>query len=188
VVLKEKNSYYSEISQHTNITADIFKISTNYFKKQIVNGEQGKIFREKDQAVQATCTKLFEKALGKKLKLNHQFNKSVFFSSSFIDPHIDYARKTALNFYINTCGESTVFYKPIHDNIEYVVKHKYKTFNVNDIIEVARFTASNNSLFLIDTTTIHNVVNMKAGFERTIFSCSFVEPFDEVYEMLTSTR
>jgi hypothetical protein len=180
------NKYYWEFNPQVNILTDVNEIVTHHFKKQIVDGEQGKVYREKDKDVQKFCTELFEKALNKKITFNHQFNKSIFFSNSFIDPHIDPARKTALNFYINTCEEITVFYKPLQNNINYTVKHRYKSFSMNDICEVDRFVARNNSLFLLDTTKIHNVINMTSGFERTILSCSFAESFDEVYKMLTS--
>jgi len=74
-------------------------------------------------------------------------------------PHRDHDTTTALNYYISTSNDPTIFYKQNADAKAYTYpgKKQANIFNSNDLVEIGRFNANSNDVYLLNVSEIHSV-------------------------------
>ena len=103
-------------------------------------------------------------------------------------PHIDHDNsKCAINHYYVTQNASTIFHEATANAVPYcgigeTTANYYKT---EDIVEVNRFRAEPNSVWLLDVTKIHSLdFPGTYGPLRGFVKWRFDAPYEEVYDRL----
>ena len=85
-------------------------------------------------------------------------------NTSMIPPHIDNFRICTINYYINTNGETTYFYK----------------YESGILEEISSFCAGTNECWILNTTIPHSV-KLNVGETRRVIGASFIDtPFEKV--------
>lgn len=103
-----------------------------------------------------------------------------------VPPHTDTEIVTTINFYIQTEGCRTVFYKKKVDEPR-TFKMEQQTngrlFHPDDLIEVDSFVAKDNEIWVLDVTQIHSV---QGDFQlrKALTLGTFVHKYNDVIEML----
>lgn len=101
--------------------------------------------------------------------------------------HVDLVRKCALNFYINSNQETTIFYQRKRKGV--FLKEKDDKYTSNELFlpewlePINQFTADNLDVYALDTTVPHSVNMMNENDERIAVSFSFYNiKFEDVIE------
>ncbi len=85
-------------------------------------------------------------------------------------PHIDHNISACANYYVETNGSTTYFYK----KKEHVEGHIYpgretaNIFTLDQVERLSEFTAEQNDLYLLDVSKIHSVDSPNAGIRKFI--------------------
>jgi hypothetical protein len=93
-------------------------------------------------------------------------------------PHIDENRRSAVNFYVHTHNEKTIFYTNATNRVVLPVINN-TIFDPDWISAFDDFTASDGDVYLLNVNAIHSVQDLTA-LERVTISCGFHLPFDVV--------
>ena len=93
---------------------------------------------------------------------------AIFTSQNLVTPHTDGGNDSvALNFYLNTNADATIFYEKKHDDVK--PYPKTKSYDVTQLNEIGRFVAYNCSTYLMDVQTIHGI-DKKTNEDRVLIS------------------
>lgn len=106
-----------------------------------------------------------------------------------LPPHVDLARKCAINFYINANNETTTFYRRKRQGV--FLREKNNRYTSNELFipewleKTSVFTASPLDLYAINTTVPHSVNMMNQDNERVAVTFSFFNiNYEEVVQCL----
>ena len=118
------------------------------------------------------------------------FHLTVMTINCIIPPHTDTEIITSINFYMQTEGCTTTFYKPKVDNpntMQIVNQTNGHIFFEEDLIEVDSFVAKDYEIWLLDVSQIHGV---KGEFKlrKAITLGTFIHKYEDVLEMLKETN
>jgi hypothetical protein len=117
------------------------------------------------------------------------FHLTVMTIDCIIPPHTDTEIITSINFYLQTEGCRTTFFKPKVNNPR-TVQIKNQTngciYYEEDLVEVDSFVAEDYDVWLLDVSQIHSV---KGDFKlrKALTLGTFVHKYEEVLEMLKET-
>lgn len=117
------------------------------------------------------------------------FHLTIMTIDCIIPPHTDTEIVTSINFYLQTEGCRTVFYKPKGDDLK-TVQVKNQTnghiYFEEDLDEVDSFIAKDFEIWLLDVTKIHGV---KGNFNlrKALTLGTFTHKYKDVLEMLKET-
>jgi hypothetical protein len=107
-----------------------------------------------------------------------------------IPPHTDTEIITSINFYLQTEGCTTTFYKPKVDVIKTVQIENQTNGHIyfeGDLIEVDSFVAKDMEIWLLDVSQIHGVKG-EFNLRKAITLGTFVHKYKDVVEMLKETN
>ena len=94
-------------------------------------------------------------------KYRKDFCLSIMEINTHVPPHTDSGIKAAINFYIQTDGCSTHFYKTKNSAPRtYRINNQHEEgflFNEADLVEVGKFTAQDDEAWLIDVSIPHSL-------------------------------
>jgi hypothetical protein len=84
-------------------------------------------------------------------------------------PHKDHDTTAVLNYYISTSDDPTIFYKQNEGAkaFSYPGRKQENIFNPDDLVEIGRFNASSNDVYLLNVSEIHSVE--KSDLEPRLF-------------------
>lgn len=103
-----------------------------------------------------------------------------------VPPHTDTEIITSINFYIQTEGCKTTFYKKNVDDPR-TFKMEQQTngriFHIDDLTEVDSFVAKDFEVWILDVTQIHGVEG-NFNLRKAITLGTFVHKYDDVIKML----
>lgn len=107
-------------------------------------------------------------------------------AKSYVTPHRDDTRKTAINFYLKTNNERTVFYK--NPKKEIFADGNY-LYDLSWVEECDSFIAKDFDVYVLNVNKIHSVLNCK-GEDNLRISVSFgtTLPYEEVYTILKNNN
>jgi hypothetical protein len=117
------------------------------------------------------------------------FHLTIMTINCIIPPHTDTEILTSINFYLQTEGCLTTFYKPKVD-IPRTVQIKNQTnghiYFEEDLIEIDSFVAKDFEAWLLDVSQIHGV---RGDFKlrKALTLGTFVHKYEDVFEMLKET-
>ena len=118
------------------------------------------------------------------------FHLTIMTIDCIIPPHTDTEIITSINFYLQTEGCTTTFYKPKND-ITNTVQIKNQTngqiFYEDDLVEVDSFVAKDNEVWLLDVSQIHGVKG-EFNLRKAITLGTFIHKYEDVLEMLKETN
>lgn len=102
-------------------------------------------------------------------------------------PHFDDGPNTAINFYLRTNEERTVFYSRKHGAIPYRLTpaHIDNLYHKEDLVEQYSFAASTGDCYLLNVAEVHAIESVDVDhINRSFISCYFSEPYDVVVSNL----
>ena len=114
------------------------------------------------------------------------FHLTVMTINCKIPPHTDTEIITSINFYLQTEGCRTVFYKPKVDSPKTVQVHNQTNGHIyfeEDLEEVGSFVAKDFEIWALDVTQIHSVQG-EFNLRKAITLGTFVHKYKDVIEML----
>jgi len=85
-----------------------------------------------------------------------------------LEPHRDFGGTCAINYYIETNFADTIFYSPVQDTSILTFNHGAEIHHRNNCTEIARFTAHNNSSWILNIGELHSVTMPATGCRRII--------------------
>ena len=117
------------------------------------------------------------------------FHLTIMTIDCIIPPHTDTEIITSINFYLQTEGCRTVFYKPKNAELK-TVQVKNQTnghiYFEEDLIEVDSFIAKDFEVWLLDVTKIHGVQG-DFNLRKALTLGTFVHKYEDVLNMLKET-
>lgn len=117
------------------------------------------------------------------------FHLTIMTIDCIIPPHTDTEIITSINFYLQTEGCKTVFYKPKNAELK-TVQVKNQTnghiYFEEDLIEVDSFIAKDFEVWLLDVTQIHGVQG-NFNLRKALTLGTFVHKYEDVLKMLKET-
>jgi hypothetical protein len=118
------------------------------------------------------------------------FHLTVMTIDCIIPPHTDTEIITSINFYLQTEGCTTTFYKPKVEKPR-TVQVKNQTnghiYFEEDLIQVDSFVAKDFEVWLLDVSQIHGVKG-EFNLRKAITLGTFVHSYKNVIEMLKETK
>jgi hypothetical protein len=117
------------------------------------------------------------------------FHLTVMTINCTIPPHTDTEIITSINFYLQTEGCKTTFYKPKVVNprtTQIENQTNGRIYFIEDLVEVDSFVAKDFEVWLLDVSQIHGV-DGKFNFRKAITLGTFIHKYDDVLEMLKET-
>ena len=118
------------------------------------------------------------------------FHLTIMSIDCIIPPHTDTEIITSINFYLQTEGCTTTFYKPKVEKPR-IVQVKNQTnghiYFEEDLIEVDSFVAKDFEVWLLDVSRIHGVKG-EFNLRKAITLGTFVHGYENVIEMLKETK
>lgn len=99
--------------------------------------------------------------------------------NTFIPPHIDTGVLATINFYIKPDGCTTQFYRFRDDHKATRVDTKGYVYDLSELEDTVRFTAEQDSVYLLDTTVPHAVWDM--GDEVREVQMGLVKLFEDAH-------
>lgn len=107
-------------------------------------------------------------------------------AKKYVNPHRDDTRKTAINFYIKTNGERTVFYK--NPKKEFYAHGNY-LYDLEWVEECDFFIAKDFEVYILDVNEIHGVMDCKGENNlRIAVSFGTTLSYNEVYNILKNNN
>lgn len=106
-----------------------------------------------------------------------------------IPPHTDTEIITTINFYIETSGAKTVFYRPTVDNPRTLQIENQTDGHIyfeDELEEVDSFVAQDFEIWCLDVKKIHSVQGT-ISLRKAVTLGTFIHPYDNVVEMLKET-
>jgi len=88
--------------------------------------------------------------------------------SENLEPHRDFGGTCAINYYIETNDACTTFYTPTQTANQLTFFNGAEIQHRNNCTEVARFTANNNSSWILNIGELHSVTMPATGCRRII--------------------
>jgi hypothetical protein len=87
-----------------------------------------------------------------------------------LDPHIDHTIKCCINFYFEPNGSVTSFHVPNAESSAkmYPGESVANLYKIEDVTEVATFTAEPNEAYVLNVSKIHSVYSPNPGTRRFI--------------------
>ena len=117
------------------------------------------------------------------------FHLTIMTIDCIIPPHTDTEIITSINFYLQTEGCRTVFYKPKNNDLK-TIQVKNQTnghiYFEEDLIEVDSFIAKDFEVWLLDVTKIHGVQG-DFNLRKALTLGTFVHKYEDVLNMLKET-
>jgi hypothetical protein len=117
------------------------------------------------------------------------FHLTIMTIDCIIPPHTDTEIITSINFYLQTEGCKTVFYKPKSNNLK-TIQVKNQTnghiYFEEDLIEVDSFIAKDFEVWLLDVTQIHGVQG-NFNLRKALTLGTFIHKYEDVLKMLKET-
>lgn len=117
------------------------------------------------------------------------FHLTIMTIDCIIPPHTDTEIITSINFYLQTEGSRTVFYKPKNNDLK-TIQVKNQTnghiYFEEDLIEVDSFIAKDFEVWLLDVTKIHGVQG-DFNLRKALTLGTFVHKYEDVLNMLKET-
>lgn len=117
------------------------------------------------------------------------FHLTIMTIDCIIPPHTDTEIITSINFYLQTEGCRTVFYKPKNNDLK-TIQVKNQTnghiYFEEDLIEVDSFIAKDFEVWLLDVTKIHGVQG-DFNLRKALTLGTFVHKYEDVFKMLKET-
>jgi hypothetical protein len=117
------------------------------------------------------------------------FHLTIMTIDCIIPPHTDTEIITSINFYLQTEGCKTVFYKPKKAELK-TVQVKNQTnghiYFEEDLIEVDSFIAKDFEIWLLDVTQIHGVQG-NFNLRKALTLGTFIHKYEDVLKMLKET-
>ena len=117
------------------------------------------------------------------------FHLTIMTIECIIPPHTDTEIITSINFYLQTEGCRTVFYKPKNNDLK-TIQVKNQTnghiYFEEDLIEVDSFIAKDFEVWLLDVTKIHGVQG-DFNLRKALTLGTFVHKYEDVLNMLKET-
>lgn len=97
-------------------------------------------------------------------------NPKIAYSEIFgnLEPHRDFGGTCVLNYYIDTNLADTIFYSPKHQDNQFILNNGAEIYEHTNCTEVARFTAQDNSCWILNIGEIHSVIMPTIDFRRII--------------------
>jgi hypothetical protein len=117
------------------------------------------------------------------------FHLTVMTIDCIIPPHTDTEIVTSINFYLQTEGCTTTFYKPKMENLKTVQVQNQTNGHIyfeEDLVEVGNFVAKDFEIWLLDVSQIHGVKG-EFNLRKAITLGTFVHKYEYVLEMLKET-
>jgi hypothetical protein len=117
------------------------------------------------------------------------FHLTIMTIDCIIPPHTDTEIITSINFYLQTEGCKTVFYKPKNNDLK-TIQVKNQTnghiYFEEDLIEVDSFIAKDFEIWLLDVTQIHGVQG-NFNLRKALTLGTFIHKYEDVLKMLKET-
>jgi len=117
------------------------------------------------------------------------FHLTIMTIDCIIPPHTDTEIITSINFYLQTEGCKTVFYKPKNNDLK-TIQVKNQTnghiYFEEDLIEVDSFIAKDFEVWLLDVTQIHGVQG-NFNLRKALTLGTFIHKYEDVLKMLKET-
>ena len=117
------------------------------------------------------------------------FHLTVMTIDCIIPPHTDTEIVTSINFYLQTEGCTTTFYKSKIENPDTVQVENQTDGHIyfeDDLIEVGSFVAKDFEIWLLDVSQIHGVKG-EFNLRKAITLGTFVHKYKDVIQMLNET-
>ena len=117
------------------------------------------------------------------------FHLTIMTIDCIIPPHTDTEIITSINFYLQTEGCKTIFYKPKNNDLK-TIQVKNQTnghiYFEEDLIEVDSFIAKDFEVWLLDVTQIHGVQG-NFNLRKALTLGTFIHKYEDVLKMLKET-
>ena len=114
------------------------------------------------------------------------FHLTIMTIDCIIPPHTDTEIITSINFYLQTEGCRTVFYKPKNNDLK-TIQVKNQTnghiYFEEDLIEVDSFIAKDFEIWLLDVTQIHGVQG-NFNLRKALTLGTFIHKYEDVLKMI----
>lgn len=94
-------------------------------------------------------------------------------NNHYIPPHIDDGPVAALNFYIDTDAQNTIFYENTDVEKQTIDAHATERggfWNEKDLTPISSFCAEPSDIYLLDISKIHSVMADKVSKDRTVLT------------------
>lgn len=117
------------------------------------------------------------------------FHLTVMTINCIIPPHTDTEIITSINFYLQTEGCTTTFYRPkveIPKTVQVENQTNGHIYFEEDLIEFDSFVAKDCEVWLLDVSQIHGVKG-EFSLRKAITLGTFVHKYQDVIEMLKET-
>jgi len=114
------------------------------------------------------------------------FHLTIMTIDCIIPPHTDTEIITSINFYLQTEGCKTIFYKPKNNDLK-TIQVKNQTnghiYFEEDLIEVDSFIAKDFEIWLLDVTQIHGVQG-NFNLRKALTLGTFIHKYEDVLKMI----
>lgn len=117
------------------------------------------------------------------------FHLTVMTIDCIIPPHTDTEIVTSINFYLQTEGCTTTFYKPKMENLRTVQVENQTDGHIyfeDDLVEIGSFVAKDYEIWLLDVSQIHGVKG-EFNLRKALTLGTFIHKYGDVIEMLKET-
>jgi hypothetical protein len=107
-------------------------------------------------------------------------------AAKYIPPHIDSGRKSAVNFYLRTHGETTNFHVD-REGKAFFMEQMGNWFCLPEWVDtVGSFVARSGEAYLLDVSSFHSVTGLTENKERVMITVSLQQSFEEARAVLSS--
>jgi hypothetical protein len=105
---------------------------------------------------------------------------------TYVVPHKDSDRNTAINFYMKANDEKTLFYDD--SGKSYYIKRLDNYISFPDWLNdpVCSFTAKTGDAYLLNVSCFHSVTDMKEGALRAMITIGFQTRYEDVLQILNN--